>query len=165
MTGIFYCYCGNAGVERILNKSQHRKFTLEKKILTPLLRGLEPETFRSRVRHSDHWAITAKTLLAVWYYYKPEVFDFPGVSHFIELLWLNRFFLNRSFVPEIRLIYVMLEMTGGQKHIVKFTDSDNNVWSLMPTIMNDDVLKSTEKWPKSGKRKRKKKKQQHGVWE
>ena len=26
----------------------------------------------------------------------------------------------------------------------------------MPTIMNDDVLKSTEKWPKSGKRKRKK---------
>ena len=27
------------------NKSQHRKLTLEKKILQPLLPGLEPETF------------------------------------------------------------------------------------------------------------------------
>ena len=32
------------------NKSQHRKVTLEKNILPPLLPGLEPETFRSRVR-------------------------------------------------------------------------------------------------------------------
>ena len=31
------------------NKSQHRKSTLEKKILPPLLQGLEPATFRSRV--------------------------------------------------------------------------------------------------------------------
>ena len=36
------------------NKSQHRKLTLEKKILPPLLPGLEPGTFRSRVRRSNH---------------------------------------------------------------------------------------------------------------
>ena len=37
------------------NKSRHRKLTLEKKILPPLLQGSEPATFRSRVRHSNHW--------------------------------------------------------------------------------------------------------------
>ena len=39
------------------NKSQHRKSTLEKKILPPLLQGFEPATFQSRVRCSNHWAI------------------------------------------------------------------------------------------------------------
>ena len=39
------------------NKSQHRKSTLEKKILPPLQQGFEPATFRSRVRRSNHWAI------------------------------------------------------------------------------------------------------------
>ena len=38
------------------NKSQHRKLTLEKKILPPLLQGFEPATFRSRVRRSNHRA-------------------------------------------------------------------------------------------------------------
>ena len=41
------------------NKSQHRKLTLEKKVLPPLLQGFEPATFRSRVRRSNHWAIPA----------------------------------------------------------------------------------------------------------
>ena len=36
------------------NKSQHRKLTLEKKIRPPLLQGLEPATFQSRVRRSNH---------------------------------------------------------------------------------------------------------------
>ena len=35
------------------NKSQHRMLTMEKKVLPPLLPGLEPETFRSRVRRSN----------------------------------------------------------------------------------------------------------------
>ena len=39
------------------NKSQHRKSTLEKKILPPLQQGFEPATFQSRVRRSNHWAI------------------------------------------------------------------------------------------------------------
>ena len=37
------------------NKSQHRKL----KIIPPLLRGLDPATFRSRVRRSNHLAIPA----------------------------------------------------------------------------------------------------------
>ena len=36
------------------NKSQHRKSTLEKKILPPFLRGFEPATFQSRVRRTNH---------------------------------------------------------------------------------------------------------------
>ena len=39
------------------NKSQHRRSTLEKKIIPPLLQGFEPATFQSRVRRSNHSAI------------------------------------------------------------------------------------------------------------
>ena len=49
------------------NKSQHRKSTLEKKILPPLQQGFEPATFQSRVRRSNHWAIPATLLMSrVW---------------------------------------------------------------------------------------------------
>ena len=41
------------------NKSQHRKSTLEKKILPLFQQGFEPATFQSRVRRSNHWAIPA----------------------------------------------------------------------------------------------------------
>ena len=41
------------------NKSQHRKLTLEKKILPPLQQGFEPTTFQSWVRCSNHWSIPA----------------------------------------------------------------------------------------------------------
>ena len=44
------------------NKSQHRKSTLEKKILPPFQQGFEPATFQSRVRRSNHWAIPAPPL-------------------------------------------------------------------------------------------------------
>ena len=39
------------------NKSQHRKSTLEKKILPPFQQGFEPTTFQSQVWRSNHWAI------------------------------------------------------------------------------------------------------------
>ena len=39
------------------NKSQHRRLTMEKKIISPLLPGLEPGTFQSRVWLSNQWAI------------------------------------------------------------------------------------------------------------
>ena len=45
MTGIFYMPLRNMGMERIPNKSQHTKLTLEKKILLPLLLGFELATF------------------------------------------------------------------------------------------------------------------------
>ena len=43
------------------NKGQHRK--LEKKLFPMLLPGMEPATFRSRVRHSTNWAIPAPTII------------------------------------------------------------------------------------------------------
>ena len=47
------------------NKSQHRKSTLEKKILPPFQQGFEPTTFQSRVRRSNHWAIPAPPVYGV----------------------------------------------------------------------------------------------------
>ena len=44
-------------------KSQHRELVLEKKILLPLLPGLEPMTFQSWVRRSNHWAIPTSAVL------------------------------------------------------------------------------------------------------
>ena len=41
-------------MERTPNKSQHKKLTLEEKILLPLLPGFELGTFRSRVRRSTN---------------------------------------------------------------------------------------------------------------
>ena len=57
--GSFTCHCGNTGVERTPNKSQHTRLTLEKKILPPLLPVLELTTFRSRVRRSNQQATPA----------------------------------------------------------------------------------------------------------
>ena len=57
------------------NKSQHRKSTLEKKILPPFQQGLEPATFQSRVRCSNHWAIPAPrkyTSLCIVLYHTTE---------------------------------------------------------------------------------------------
>ena len=39
------------------NKSQHRKSTLEKKILPPFQQGFEPATFQSRVWCSNHFTV------------------------------------------------------------------------------------------------------------
>ena len=53
------------------NKSQHRKSTLEKRILPPFQQGFEPATFQSRVRRSNHWAIPAipVVLLSVLFFF------------------------------------------------------------------------------------------------
>ena len=60
--GSFVCHCGNTGLERTPNKSQHTKLTQEKNVLPPLLPGLEPATFRSRVPRSYQQAIPAPVI-------------------------------------------------------------------------------------------------------
>ena len=55
----FTCHCSNTDVERTLNRSQHTKLTLEKKMLVLLLPGLEVATFWSWVRRSNQQAIPA----------------------------------------------------------------------------------------------------------
>ena len=52
----FTCHCSSMGMERTLNKSQHTKLTLEKKILPPLLPGFKLAAFRSQVRRSNQQA-------------------------------------------------------------------------------------------------------------
>ena len=47
------------------NKSQHRKSTLEKKILPLLLQGFEPAIFQWRVQRSNHWAIPLSGYIAM----------------------------------------------------------------------------------------------------
>ena len=54
------------GWNRYRNKSQHRKLTLEKKILPPLQQGFKPETLQSRVRRSNHWAIPAPQCITMF---------------------------------------------------------------------------------------------------
>ena len=49
-------------MEETLNKKQHTNFTLEKKILPPLLPEFELGTFRSRVRRSNQQAIPVPLL-------------------------------------------------------------------------------------------------------
>ena len=61
--GSFTCHCSNMGVEWALNKSQHTKLTLEKKILTPLLPGFKLATFQSWAWHSYQHAIPVSAVL------------------------------------------------------------------------------------------------------
>ena len=68
--GSFTCHCGNMGVERTPNKSQHTKLTLEKKMFPPLLPGFELTTFRSRVRCYYQHPSTAKSHLKTNYTFK-----------------------------------------------------------------------------------------------
>ena len=62
--GSFTCHCGYTGVERTTNKGQHTKFTLEKKILPPLLLGFELATFWSQVQRS--WIWTPQRRMIFW---------------------------------------------------------------------------------------------------
>ena len=67
------------------NKSQHRKSTLEKKILPPLQQGFEPATFQSRVRRSNHWAIPAPDVTELGYSGPWGTID--GTAMMTELQW------------------------------------------------------------------------------
>ena len=60
--GLLHATAVTRGWNGYRNKSQHRKSTLEKKILPPLLQGFEPATFQSGVRRSNHWAIPTPSL-------------------------------------------------------------------------------------------------------
>ena len=73
------------------NKSQHRKSTLEKKILPPFQQGFEPATFQSRVRCSNHWAIPAP----FWAKCRPRVFIALG----FKAKWVTQAIAGDDVVP------------------------------------------------------------------
>ena len=63
---LLYAAAVTQGWNRYRNKSQHRKLTLEKKIIPPFLWGLKPETFWSWVWCSNHWDIPAPAIRLSW---------------------------------------------------------------------------------------------------
>ena len=78
------------------NKSQHRKSTLEKKILPPFQQGFEPATFQSRVWRSNHWAIPAPP------FFQQKVAPVPFISKqwtkcFISLIMSDLTLLSVAF--------------------------------------------------------------------
>ena len=80
------------------NKSQHRKLTLQKKILPPLLQLFELATFHLRVRRSNHWAIPL-----------PEVFYLSLSSMFFHFSFpslMNFFVHHRRMSSNVPCMYL-----------------------------------------------------------
>ena len=74
------------GWNRYRNKSQHRKPTLEKKILPPLQQGFEPATFQSRVLRSNHSGMqTHKRFKGTLFTRIKQNQNILGVIHFVKL--------------------------------------------------------------------------------
>ena len=92
------------------NKSQHRKLTLEKKILPPLQQGFEPATFRSRVRCSNHWAIPA-----------------PRWSNYSQALCITVIVDALTFYFIYWVYNLNTKQRNSLQRIVNF--SSNNMWS------------------------------------
>ena len=61
--GLLHATAVTQGWKAYWNKRHHRKLTLEKKILQPLLQGFKPTTFRPQHLCSNHWTIPASTFL------------------------------------------------------------------------------------------------------
>ena len=91
------------------NKSQHRKSTLEKKILPPFQQGFEPATFQSRVRRSNHWAIPAPEL-CYWLMIAYIALFSALLSRLIVLAcgstWLTSFIARFCFWISTKVVYL-----------------------------------------------------------
>ena len=86
------------------NKSQHRKSTLEKKILPPFQQGFEPATFQSRVRCSNHWAIPAPRATWRW--------EYPSYASQLRNLWRIRAQLRAAERRGSRLVVQTSDWTN-----------------------------------------------------
>ena len=83
------------------NKSQHRKLTLEKKILPPLQKGFEPATFRSRVRRSNHWAIPDPRLSCLFSFHAKLSNSQSHSSTYQCNPWLHRWTFDWRQAPRV----------------------------------------------------------------
>ena len=104
------------------NKSQHRKSTLEKKILPPFQQGFEPATFQSRVRCSNHWAIPAPKLGAL----RGTLFKARNRSECSSLCLmycLAMFLSNSSFLSHLTSLSLIL----FQQKAPYVTNTETNV--------------------------------------
>ena len=108
------------------NKSQHRKSTLEKKILPPFQQGFEPATFQSRVRCSNHRAIPAPLCYPVIAPYIASVsllcpLVLVHLLQFYYCFFLNYFYIFIYFLLIVQLYscsltYVCFSLTAAQSH-------------------------------------------------
>ena len=101
------------------NKSQHRKSTLEKKILPPFQQGFEPATFQSRVRCSNHWAIPAPRGCIILHCFYIALFSALKQTHSTLHLWF-RMSDCILFVAPIFDIHVLITLFGCDMAMLSF---------------------------------------------
>ena len=85
------------------NKSQHRKSTLEKKILPPFQQGFEPATFQSRARRSNHWAIPAPPINSV---FKKTFYVFGSCFRMLAVIPISDIFLFSTLKQNLTFYHI-----------------------------------------------------------
>ena len=119
------------------NKSQHRKSTLEKKILPPFQQGFEPATFQSRVRRSNHWAIPAPLITDWLMIAYIALFSALLTSRLTALAcdstWVTSF-LRRVFLIFTEVMYLSTGMAGARWNCCRLGASF--VYTIQPCSMS-----------------------------
>ena len=107
------------GWNRYQNKSQHRKLTLEKKILPPLPQGFEPTTFQSRVQRSNHWAVPAiiVTIASQWLFtvsafLKPSPYTASLDTWVLTMAWPSHVMAHTSPVGPHAMLMTPMSWQG-----------------------------------------------------
>ena len=99
--GSFKCHCGNTGEEGTLSKSQHPRFTLEKKTVPPLLLWLKLATFRSGVRHSTNNLVS---YLVLWAQSTRK--DYIRAEH--KLHSISDLFISQVITPQVMFLSLFI---------------------------------------------------------
>ena len=94
------------------NRSQHRKLTMEKKILPPLQQGFKPVTFRSWVLRSNHWAIPAPQLVICVTCYVDTIASTEGYNNDTPEPFINTFNKPAYSLQKQCSFYIFLIETG-----------------------------------------------------
>ena len=145
MTRSFTYHCGNTGVQRTPNKSQHTKLTLEKKILPPLLAGFELATFRSRVRRSNQQAVPAVVLMDhipfIWFVSLCNRVDVRHCCFYLTSIFLSTFqsncFLNCHSIPVMQSFFPFRINSAELSDVIFSTISFNlRHFALCTTSLN-----------------------------
>ena len=134
--------CGCNGYQ---NKNQHRKLTLEKKILPPLLLGLKPMTFWPQVWHSS----TELSLL-------PELQCLWPHTHLVEEV--TQVSSKQEAEPFLQTLHT--------KHVRRLDDRrDVRNWNLYHgSIQKEQDVLHWLCFHSEAKQKERKKKENHGNW-
>ena len=130
LLGSFTCYCSN-GWHGHWNNSQYRMLTLKKKLLLPLLLGLEPGTFQSRVQCSNRWAMPA--LLTLYG-------ENPSHPQYEQAVFVFDSHRKTVFVLSLSSLFVLFH--GGRvcKHTYGWKWSPINTVECIKKIPNHKII-------------------------